>query len=110
MQKTFTTQNFKSMITRLTRINKWKYFKNLFSEYKTNSKQTWKSVGSLINIKMIPNKRITFLNISSQTDTNLKTISEAVNELSPQVLKILINKIIPTSKAYKDYLKMSVLN
>ena len=45
-------KRYKSMINRLTRINKSKYYKTFFSEHKTNSKQTWEAVRSLINVKI----------------------------------------------------------
>ena len=62
------------MINRLTRINKSKYYKTFFSEHKTNSKQTWEAVRSLINVKTKSNKQITSLNINNQIETNPKTI------------------------------------
>ena len=45
-------KRYKSMINRLTRINKLKYYKTFFSEYKTNSKQSWDAVRSLIILKI----------------------------------------------------------
>ena len=47
------------MINRLTEINKSKYYKLVFCEHKTNSKQTWKAVRSLINVKIKSNKQKT---------------------------------------------------
>ena len=44
------------MKNRLTRINKSKYYKTFFSEHKTNSRQTWEAVRSLINVKIKSNK------------------------------------------------------
>ena len=41
-------KQYKSMINRLTRINKSKYYKTFFSEHKTNSTETWDAVRSLI--------------------------------------------------------------
>ena len=67
-------KRYKSMINRLTRINKSKYYKTFFSEHKTNSKQTWEAVRSLINVKTKSNKQITCLNINNQIETNPKTI------------------------------------
>ena len=49
------------MINRLTRISKSRYYKICFDAHKKNSKQTWKAVRSLINVKIKSNKRITFL-------------------------------------------------
>ena len=63
-------KRYKSMINRLTRINKSKYYKTFFSQHKTNSKQTWEAVRSLINVKVKSNKQITSLNISNQIKTN----------------------------------------
>ena len=45
-------KRYKNMINVLTRINKSKYYKTFFSEHKTNSKQTWEAVRSLINVKI----------------------------------------------------------
>ena len=92
------------MINRLTRINKSKYYKKFFSEHKTNSKQTWEAVRSLINVKIKSNKQITSLNINNQIETNPKTISEAFNKLLtnfPQLPKILITKLLPLTKLIK---------
>ena len=92
------------MINRLTRINKSKYYKIFFSEHKTNSKQTWEAVRSLINVKIISNKQITSLNINNRIETNPKTISEAFNKLLtnfPQLPKILITKLLPLTKLIK---------
>ena len=46
-------KRYKSMINRLTRINKSKYYKTSFSEHKTNCKQTSEAVRSIININQI---------------------------------------------------------
>ena len=48
----------------------------MFSDHKTNSKQTWEAVRSLINVKINSNKQITSLNINNQLETNPKTILE----------------------------------
>ena len=44
-------KRYETMINRLTRINKSKYYKTFFSEPKTNSKQICEAVRSLINAK-----------------------------------------------------------
>ena len=54
------------MINRLTSINNLKYYKTFFSEHKTNSKQTWEAVSSLINVKAKSNNQITSLNINTK--------------------------------------------
>ena len=48
-------KRYKSMINRLTRINKPKYYKTFFCE---NSKRTWQDARSLINAKIKSNKQI----------------------------------------------------
>ena len=85
------------MINRLTRINKSKYYKTFFSEHKTNSKQTWEAVRSLINVKTKSNKQITSLNINNYIETNPKTISDAFNKFFSATAKDIGNKIIPTN-------------
>ena len=75
------------MINRLTRINKSKYYKTSFSEHKTNSKQTWKAVRPLTNVKIKSYKQITSLNINNQTETNPKTIPEAFNKFFSTIAK-----------------------
>ena len=62
------------MINRLTRINKLKHYKTLFSKDKTNSSSPRETVRSLINVKIKSNKRVTYLNIKNQIETNIKTI------------------------------------
>ena len=48
------------MINTLTEINKSKYYKLVFCEHKTNSKQTWEAVRSLVNnVKIKLNKQKT---------------------------------------------------
>ena len=103
-------KRYKSMINRLTRINKSKYYKTFFSEHKTNSKQTWEAVRSLINVKTKSNKQITSLNINNQIETNPKTISDAFNKFFSTIAKDIDNKIIPTNKTHKDYLNVSIVN
>ena len=49
-------KQYKNRINRLTRINKSKYYKRFFSKHKTNSKQNWEAVRSLINVKIKSNK------------------------------------------------------
>ena len=98
------------MINRLTRINKSKYYKTFFSEHKTNYKQTWEAVRSLINVKTKSNKQITPLNINNQTDTNPKTMPDAFNKFFYTIAKDINKKIIPTNKTHKDYLNVSVVN
>ena len=98
------------MINRLTRINKSKYNKTFFTEHKTNSKQTWEAVRSLINVKIKSNNQITSLNINNQIETNLKTISEDFNSFFSTIAKDIDNKIIPTNKTHKDYLDASIVN
>ena len=98
------------MINRLTRINKSKYNKTFFTEYKTNSKQTWESLRSLIYVKIKSNNQITSLNINNQKETNLKTISEDFNSFFSTIAKDIDNKIIPTNKTHKDYLDASIVN
>ena len=90
-------KRYKSMINRLTRINKSKYYKTFFSEHKTNSKQTWEAVRSLINVKTKSNKQITSLNINNYIETNPKTISDAFNKFFFATAKDIGNKIIPTN-------------
>ena len=91
-------KRYKSMINRLTRINKSNYYKTFFSEHKINSKQTWEAVRSLINVKIKSKKQISSLNINNQIETNRKTISEAFNKFFPQLLKILIIKLFLLTK------------
>ena len=98
------------MINRLTRINKSKYYKTFFSEHKTNSKQTWEAVRSLINVKTKSNKQITSLNINNQIENNPKTISDTFNKFFSTIAKNIDNKIIPTNKTHKDYLNVSIVN
>ena len=86
------------MINRLTRINKSKYYKTFFSEHKTNSKQTWEAVRSLINVKTKSNKQITSLNINNQIETNPKQYQMLFTSFSPQLLKTLIIKLFPPTK------------
>ena len=90
------------MIDRLTRTSKLKYYKKFFSEHKTNSKQAWEAVRSLINVKTKSNTQITSLNINNQIETNLKTISDAFNKFFSTIAKDIDNKIIPTNKSHKD--------
>ena len=90
------------MINELTILNKSKYHKTFFSEYKIYFKQTWKPVRSLINVKIKSNKQITYLNINNQIETNPKTLSEALNSFYPQLLKILITKIFSLTKLIKS--------
>ena len=47
------------MINTLTEINKSKYYRLVFCEHKTNSKQTWEAVRSLVNVKIKLNKQKT---------------------------------------------------
>ena len=103
-------KRYKSMINRLTRINKSKYYKTFFSEHKTNSKQTWEAVRSLINVKTKSNKQITSLNINNQIENNPKTISDTFNKFFSTIAKNIDNKIIPTNKTHKDYLNVSIVN
>ena len=111
-------KRYKSMINRLTRINKSKYYRTFFSEHKANSKQTWETVRSLINVKAKSNKQITSLNINNQIETNPKTISDnfkkvfstisnTFNKFFSTIAKDIDNRIIPTSKTHSDYLNVS---
>ena len=98
------------MVKRLTRINKSKYYKTFFSEHRTNSKQTWEAVRSVINVKITSNKQITSLNINNQIEATPKTISKAFNKFFSTIAKDIDNKIIPTNKTHKDYLNASIVN
>ena len=91
-------KQYKSMISRLTTSNKLKFYKTFFSERKTNSKQTWEAVRSLINVKTKLNKQITSLNINNQIETKTKTIPEVLTSFSTQLLKMLITKLFPLTK------------
>ena len=71
----------------MTRINKSKYYKKIFSEHKTNSEQTWEAVRSLINVKIKSNKQIVSLDINNQIETNPKAISEAFNKFFSLIAK-----------------------
>ena len=102
-------KRYQSMINRLTRINKSKYCKKFFSEHKKNSKQTWETVRSLINVKTKSNKQMTSLNKNNQIESNSKTISDTFNKFSSQLLDI-DSKFIPTNKTHKDYLNVSIVN
>ena len=95
------------MINRLTSINKLKYYKTFSSEHKTNSKQTWEAVSSLINVKTKSNNQITSLNINNQIETNPKTIPDDFNKFFSTIAKDIDNKIILTYKTRKDYLNFS---
>ena len=104
-------KRYKSMINRLPRINKSKYYKKFFSEHKTYlNKQTWEAGRSLINVKIKSNKQIKSLNINNQIETNPKIISEAFSKFFSIIVKDVDNKIIPTNKTHKDYLNASVVN
>ena len=102
-------ERYKRMINRLTRINKSKYYKTFFSEHKTNSKQTWEAVRSLINVKTKSNKQITSLNINNQIENNPKTISDTFNKFFFTIAKDIDYKIVPTNKTYKDCLNVSIV-
>ena len=97
------------MIKRLTRINRSKYYKTFFSELKTDSKQTWEAVRSLLNVKIKPNKQIVSLNVNNQIETNPKSISEAFNKFFSTIAKDIDNKVISTNKSCKDYLNALVV-
>ena len=103
-------KRYKSMINRLTRINRSKYYKTFFSELKTDSKQTWEAVRSLLNVKIKPNKQIVSLNVNNQIETNPKSISEAFNKFFSTIAKDIDNKVISTNKSCKDYLNALVVN
>ena len=103
-------KRYKSVINKLTRINKSKHYKTFFSRHKTNSKQAWEAVRFLINVKSKLNKQITSLNLNNQIATNPKTISEACNKFFSTIAKAVDDKIIPTNKAHKDYLNSSIVN
>ena len=90
----------KSMINRLIRINKPKYYKTFFSGPKSNSKQTWEALRSLINFKIKSNKQTISLNINNQIETNPKTISD-LTSFFPQLRKTLITKLFPLTKLIK---------
>ena len=92
-------KRYKSMINRLTRINKSEYYQTFFSEHEINFKRTWEAVRSLINVKIKSNKQITSLNINSQIETYPKTISEAFNKFFSTIAKDIDNKIIPTNNS-----------
>ena len=94
-------KRYKSMINRLTRINKSKYYKTFFSEHRTNSKRNWEAVRSLINVKIKSNKKITSLNISNQIKTNSKTTSEAFNKFFFTIAKDIDNKLFLLTKLIK---------
>ena len=98
------------MINILIRIDKSKYYKTFFNEHKTNSKQTWEAVRSLINLKIKLNKQITSLYVNNQIQTNPKTISEAFNKFFSTIAEDIDNKIIPINKTHKNYLNASLLN
>ena len=93
------------MINRLTRINKSKYYKTFFSEHKTNSKQNWKPVKSLINVKNKSNKQITSLNLNNQIKT-----PKQYQKFFSTIAKDIDNKVILTTKTHKDYLNASIVN
>ena len=73
-----------------------KYYKTFFSENKTNSKKTQKTVRSLINGKTKSNKQIASLNINNQIETNPKTTSDAFNRFFSTIAKDIDNKTIST--------------
>ena len=98
------------MINKLIRIDKSKYYKTFFNEHKTNSKQTWEAVRSLINLKIKLNKQITSLYVNNQIQTNPKTISKAFNKFFSTIAEDIDNKIIPINKTHKNYLNASLLN
>ena len=98
------------MINRLTRINISKYYKTFFNEHKTNSKQTWEAVRSLINVKTKSNKKIVSLTINNEIETNPKTISNTFNKFFSTIAKDIDNKIISTNKTHKPYLNVSIVN
>ena len=98
------------MINRLTKINQSKYYKTFFSKHKTNSKQTWEVVRSLINVKTKSNKQITSLNINASKKTNPKTTSDAFNKSLSTIAKDIDNKIIHTNKTHEDYSKVILSN
>ena len=98
------------MINRRTRINKQKYYKTFFSKHKTNSKQTWEALRSLVNVKTKSNKQITSLNINNQIETNPKTISDAFHKFFSTIAKDIDNKVNPNNKTHKDYLNVSKAN
>ena len=100
-------KRYKSMITRLTRISKSKYYQT----FSVNTKQILsEAVRSLINVKIKSNKQITSLNINNQMETNPKTISESFNKFFSTTAKDSDNKITTTNKTHKDYLNASVVN
>ena len=88
-------KRYKSMITRLTRINKSKYYQT----FSVNTKQILsEAVRSLISVKIKSNKQITSLSINNQMETNPKTISEAFNKFFSTTAKDSDSKITPTNK------------
>ena len=100
-------KRYKSMITRLTRINKSKYYQT----FSVNTKQILsEAVRSLISVKIKSNKQITSLSINNQMETNPKTISEAFNKFFSTTAKDSDSKITPTNKTQKGYLNASVVN
>ena len=96
------------MINRLTRINKSKYQKTYFSEYKKSYKQTWEAARFLIIAKIKSNRQITSLNLINQIETNPKPMSEAFNKFFSTIGKDIDKKIIFSNKIHKDYLNASV--
>ena len=99
-----------SILKRTINEAKTKYYENLFNQYKSNIKMTWKTISEIICKSNSKRKELEKIIVDSNVVTNKREICERYNEFFTNIGPKLAEKIeTGNKKRFDAYLKQRVL-
>ncbi len=99
-------KTIKTIFNRIKRQAKSNYYKEIFSQYKTNLKQTWQTIRTLINNPKKSQVPSTCFRVNNKLVTDPKEIAEKLNIYFINIGQSISTKIKPpNNQTFKTHLK-----
>ena len=97
-------KSYRNWVTKIIRISKTAHYQNFFAQNKTNLRETWKGIRSLVSCKVNRHTSPTSLLINDTLDNNPLNIANCFNTFFGSIARKTKDKIRPINKSFSDYL------
>ena len=106
----FQFKQHRNQIVHLLRVSKNNHYKNFFNDNIKNSKQTWKGIREIIQNNKVDKSNNISLNINDTLVSDPNIVTNSFNDFFTSIANKIRNKITPSRKNFKQYLKNSPNN
>ena len=97
-------KSYRNWLTKILRLSKTSHYKAFFDMHKTNLRETWQGIRSLVSYKSRKNSSPSSLLINKVIQNDPLTIANCFNEYFGSIASKTKAKIRPINKSFADYL------